>query len=129
MPLDVLLVRDDDIPDLVRKMSATSASSDSTSSRGATRPAQSRRRTVFEELQTLDFGVCRLSLAVPEATSYSGPEFLVASASPRLPEHPRSYLTRNGRKAEIVSLSGAVEIAPRLGRADLICDLVSSDRR
>src|SRR5207249_7626817 len=66
-------------------------------------------------------------LAVPEGTSYEGARSLrgrrVATTYPFLLE---KYLHEHDIAAEIVTLSGAVEIAPRLGRADLICDLVAS---
>jgi len=128
MPLDVLLVRDDDIPDLVQEdvcdLGIVGLNVIEEARLGLVRRGI---EPLFEELQTLDFGACRLSLAVPEATEYSGPAFLngkrIATTYPNI---LAAYLTRKGLKAEIVSLSGAVEIAPRLGRADLICDLVSS---
>jgi ATP phosphoribosyltransferase len=81
----------------------------------------------FTELRTLDYGRCRLSLAVPEGMSYEGPPSLqgkrIATSYPFTLEH---WLRERGITADIVTLSGAVEIAPRLGRADLICDLVST---
>jgi len=84
-------------------------------------------RARFEVVRTLDFGRCRLSLAVPEGTSYEGPSSLrgkrIATTYPYLLE---KFLRERDVQAEIVTLSGAVEIAPRLGRADLICDLVST---
>jgi ATP phosphoribosyltransferase len=75
----------------------------------------------------LDFGRCRLSLAVPEGFTWDGPGSVsgrrIATSYPYVLER---YLKHRGLEAEIVTLSGAVEIAPRLGRADLICDLVST---
>ncbi len=75
----------------------------------------------------MDFGRCRLSLAVPEGFTYEGASTLrgrrIATTYPFMLER---YLRERDVKAEIVTLSGAVEIAPRLGRADLICDLVST---
>ncbi len=128
MPLDVLLVRDDDIPDLVQQdvcdlgivgLNVIEEARLDLVGRGIA--------PLFEQLLTLDFGNCRLSLAVPESTAYSGPASLdgrrIATTYPNI---LASYLKRSGLHAEIVTLSGAVEIAPRLGRADLICDLVSS---
>ncbi|HZF15239.1 MAG TPA: ATP phosphoribosyltransferase [Steroidobacteraceae bacterium] len=128
MPLDVLLVRDDDIPDLVQQdvcdlgivgLNVIEEARLDLVGRG-TAP-------LFEQLQTLDFGNCRLSLAVPESAGYFGPASLngqrIATTYPNI---LAAYLKRSGLRAEIVTLSGAVEIAPRLGRADLICDLVSS---
>ena len=81
----------------------------------------------FEELCTLDFGRCRLALAVPEGVAYLGAGSLrgkrIATTYPYV---LGEYLRKLDVRADIVTLSGAVEIAPRLGRADLICDLVST---
>jgi ATP phosphoribosyltransferase len=81
----------------------------------------------FELIQRLDFGRCRLSLAVPEEFHYEG---LASLAGRRIattyPNTLARFLRENSVGAEIVTLSGAVEIAPRLGRADLICDLVAT---
>lgn len=128
MPLDVLFVRDDDIPDLVQEdvcdlglvgMNVIEEKRLELAARG--------HRARFEVVRTLDFGRCRLSLAVPEGTSYEGPSSLrgkrIATTYPYLLE---KFLRERDVQAEIVTLSGAVEIAPRLGRADLICDLVST---
>jgi ATP phosphoribosyltransferase len=82
---------------------------------------------LFEELQTLDFGRCRLSLAVPNDFRYAGPKDLegrrIATTYPNILTR---WLADEGIDATVVVLSGSVEIAPRLGRADLICDLVST---
>jgi ATP phosphoribosyltransferase len=81
----------------------------------------------FELLQRMDFGRCRLSLAVPHDFRYEG---LRSIAGRRIattyPYVLARFLRENSLEAEVVTLSGAVEIAPRLGRADLICDLVST---
>ncbi len=81
----------------------------------------------FQALRTLDFGRCRLSLAVPSEHSYGGTASLqgkrIATTYPFLLAR---FLRERAISAQIVTLSGAVEIAPRLGRADLICDLVST---
>ncbi|HVS77518.1 MAG TPA: ATP phosphoribosyltransferase, partial [Steroidobacteraceae bacterium] len=128
MPLDVLFVRDDDIPDLVQEdvcdlglvgLNVLEEKRLELAARG--HPAR------FQQVRTLDFGRCRLSLAVPEGASFEGPRTLrskrIATTYPYLLER---YLRERDVSAEIVTLSGAVEIAPRLGRADLICDLVST---
>ncbi len=128
MPLDVLFVRDDDIPDLVQEdvcdlglvgLNVLEEKRLELSSRG-----QAAR---FQPVRRLDFGRCRLSLAVPEGFTFEGPPTLrgrrIATTYPFLLER---YLRERDIKADIVTLSGAVEIAPRLGRADLICDLVST---
>jgi ATP phosphoribosyltransferase len=128
MPLDVLFVRDDDIPDLVQEdvcdlglvgLNVLEESRLELASRG--------HKARFQQIRTLDFGRCRLSLAVPEGFSFEGPSSLrgrrIATTYPFTLER---YLRERDITAEIVTLSGAVEIAPRLGRADLICDLVST---
>lgn len=128
MPLDVLFVRDDDIPDLVQEdvcdlglvgLNVLEEKRLELAARG--HPVR------FQSLRTLDFGRCRLSLAVPEGQAFSGAASVqgkrIATTYPYLLEH---YLRERALSADIVTLSGAVEIAPRLGRADLICDLVST---
>jgi ATP phosphoribosyltransferase len=128
MPLDVLFVRDDDIPDLVQEdvcdlglvgLNVIEEKRLAMAARGA----QAR----FELIQRLDFGRCRLALAVPDEFAYQG---LASIAGRRIattyPHVLARFLRENSLQAEIVTLSGAVEIAPRLGRADLICDLVST---
>jgi len=128
MPLDVLFVRDDDIPDLVQEdvcdlglvgLNVLEEKRLELASQGA--------KARFQQLRSLDFGRCRLSLAVPHGTSYEGSASLrgkrIATTYPFMLAR---YLRERDVKAEIVTLSGAVEIAPRLGRADLICDLVST---
>jgi ATP phosphoribosyltransferase len=128
MPLDVLLVRDDDIPDLVQQdvcdlglvgLNVIKEKRLAFEARGTT--------PLFEQLMVLDYGNCRLSIAVPDGSSYAGVESLrgrrIATTYPNiLARHLRDH----GVEAEIVTLSGAVEIAPRLGRADFVCDLVST---
>jgi len=128
MPLDVLFVRDDDIPDLVQEdvcdlglvgLNVIEEKRLAMTARGAD--------ARFELIQRLDFGRCRLSLAVPDEFAFSG---LASIAGRRIattyPHTLGRFLGEHGIEAEIVTLSGAVEIAPRLGRADLICDLVST---
>ncbi len=91
------------------------------------------QNTVFEkqknlkEVLPLGFSRCRLSIAVPKGTNYSGPAFLngkkIATSYPNSLQH---YLTQNNLQAEIHEISGSVEIAPNIGLADAICDLVST---
>ena len=81
----------------------------------------------IEVLQKLDYGRCRLSLAVPEDFRYEGYSSLTGKRiATTYPHVLGRFLREQAIDAEIVTLSGAVEIAPRLGRADLICDLVST---
>jgi ATP phosphoribosyltransferase len=128
MPLDVMLVRDDDIPDLVQQdvcdlgivgLNVIEEKRFAFAARGLA--------PLFEKLMVLDYGKCRLSIAVPDGFDYKGVRSLngkrIATTYPYI---LGDYLKRNGVNAEVVTLSGAVEIAPRLGRADVICDLVST---
>jgi len=128
MPLDVLFVRDDDIPDLVQEdVCDLGLVGRNVLEEKRLEMISKGHQPSFSELRTLDYGRCRLSLAVPEGSSYEGPASLqgkrIATSYPFTLE---SWLRERGVTADIVTLSGAVEIAPRLGRADLICDLVST---
>jgi len=128
MPIDLLLVRDDDIPGLV---------SDDVCDLGVVgfNVVEEKRQELlaegraarFKQVFELDFGHCRLSLAAPDGTEYSDTTSLnnckIATSYVNI---LRDYLTTNGIDAEPVYFSGAVEIAPKLGRADYICDLVST---
>jgi ATP phosphoribosyltransferase len=128
MPLDVLFVRDDDIPDLVQEdvsdlglvgLNVLEENRLELASRGLT--------ASFQPIRSLDFGRCRLALAVPDGMSFEGPSSLRGlRIATTYPFTLKKYLRERDVNAEVVTLSGAVEIAPRLGRADLICDLVST---
>ncbi|MGI9237558.1 MAG: ATP phosphoribosyltransferase [Woeseiaceae bacterium] len=128
MPIDLLLVRDDDIPGLVSEdvcdlgivgLNIVEEKRQKLTSEG--------REGLFKQIYELDFGHCRLALAAPDGTRYDGPESLenkrIATSYTGL---LNQFLTLNDVDAETVYFSGAVEIAPKLGRADFICDLVST---
>ncbi|WP_271964469.1 ATP phosphoribosyltransferase, partial [Pseudomonas aeruginosa] len=75
----------------------------------------------------LGFGQCWLMLAVPEEWQWQGPAQLAGTRiATSYPAILKQWLAEQGVDAQVVELSGSVEIAPRLGTADLICDLVSS---
>lgn len=124
-PLDLLFVRDDDIPQLVMDgvcdlgIVGQNVLEESALERGTS--------TSYVAERVLDFGGCRLAIAIPEERPYGGLKDLaglrIATSYPQL---TKRYLADQGVKAEVVTLSGSVEIAPRLGLADIICDLVSS---
>ena len=128
MPLDVLLVRDDDIPSLVQEdvceLGVVGLNVVEEKRLGLRAAGIA---PLFEQVMTLDFGRCRMSIAVPEEFSYQGRGSLagkrIATTYPNILER---WLAEEQIAAEVVTLSGAVEIAPRLGRAELICDLVST---
>ncbi len=118
-PLEILFLRDDDIPACVADGSADAGIVG--------------ENVLFEagladlRREALGFGRCRLALAVPresDLTTAAGLAGLrIATSYPRL---LTEYLTAQGVRADVHPLSGSVEIAPSLGVADAICDLVSS---
>ena len=128
MPVDVLMVRDDDIPGLVQEdvcdlgivgMNVLEESRLEMHSQGI--------ENLFGLVRSLDFGYCRLSFGVPVEMGYDGPSSLagkrIATSYPRIVAR---HLEQHGISGDVVTFSGAVELAPRLGKADLICDLVST---
>ncbi len=128
MPIDLLLVRDDDIPGLVGEdiCDLGIVGLNVVEEKRLNRAADGRP-TEFKQVFALDFGHCRLSLAAPEDAVYDGPESLsnkrIATSYVGL---LKRFLDENDVEAEPVYFSGAVEIAPKLGRADYICDIVST---
>lgn len=125
LPVDLLLVRDDDIPGLLEDGAADFG----VLGRNLLeeRVAEGEGATAISAWRNLGFGRCRLSVAVPEAWSSAGVQALsgkrIATSYPRLLSR---WLDAQGIDATPVLLSGSVEIAPRLGKADAICDLVST---
>ena len=80
-----------------------------------------------EVVQELGFSKCRLSLATPRGGAYAGARGLEGKRiATSYPNSLRAYLKREGIQAEIHEISGSVEIAPNIGLADAICDLVST---
>lgn len=124
-PLDLLFVRDDDIPQLVMDGVCDLGIVGQNVLEEAALELGAANAYVTERV--LDFGGCRLAIALPEERPYSGLKDLaglrIATSYPQL---TKRYLAQQGVSAEVVTLSGSVEIAPRLGLADVICDLVSS---
>lgn len=123
--IDLLLVRDDDIPGLIAQgvceLGIVGRNVLDEFCKGPAAPG------AVQALRGLGFGRCRLSIAVPQERAYDTPASLrglrIATSYPNL---LRDWLSRHGVMAEVVTLAGSVEIAPRLGTADAICDLVQS---
>ena len=117
--MDVLLVRAADVPEYVQDgvVDCGITGADLVRERGAR----------VTELLKLGFGGCTLEAAVPEESAIATLEELagmhVATAYPRL---ARELLDERGIAVELVDVTGSVEVAPRLGLADAIVDLVSS---
>lgn len=118
-PLEVFFLRDDDIPQYVE---------DGVADIGIVGEnvlfEKNRKTDVVEEL---GFGKCRLSIAVPRSQQYEGVASLkgkrIATSYPFL---VNSYLKQHNVEADIHEISGSVEIAPGIGLADVVADLVSS---
>lgn len=87
---------------------------------------------VYEVLD-LGIGTCRLSVAGPESAASSWPRVLAARGNglrvaSRYPRATRAYFARRGCYPHVIPLSGAVELAPQVGLADVIVDLVATGR-
>lgn len=118
-PLEVLYMRDDDIPQVVAS---------GTASLGIVGLNEVEEKGVDVEIvERLGFGGCRISLAIPKAEEYDGPQYFngkrIATSYPRI---LKKYLEENGIDAKIEIITGSVEIAPAAGIADAIFDIVSS---
>lgn len=118
-PLEVLYLRDDDIPQSVASGVADIGI--------VGENEYVERGEDAEVAYRLGFSKCRLSLAIPKTESYAGPEWFngkkIATSYPNI---LRKYLDDNGVKAEIHVITGSVEISPGIGLADGIFDIVSS---
>ncbi len=128
LPVDLLLVRDDDIPRLLLEGVCQLGIVGENVAQEKILEARERKPAAdLEALARLDFGHCRLMLAVPEDMPYNAPADLdgkrLATSYPQL---TRRWLQEQGVDADIVTLNGAVEIAPSLGTAEAIVDLVST---
>lgn len=127
-PVDLLRVRDDDIPGLVMDgvVDMGFIGQNELEEKMLERKA-SGRPFEYKTLRELDYGGCRLSIAVPNEMEYSDVSSLngkkVATTYPFLLDR---YFQEQGVDASSVMLTGSVEVAPRAGVADAICDLVST---
>ncbi len=123
-PLDLLFVRDDDIPTFV---------ADGVCDFGIVGGnvlhefALANPTAGFDIVAELGFGRCTLKIAGIDGATYDGPTSLagtrIATSYPRI---LGEFLAKMGVEASIVTMTGAVELAPRLGIADYICDIVST---
>jgi ATP phosphoribosyltransferase len=128
MPLDILLVRDDDIPGLVGEGACQLGIAGLNVVEEQRLALLSREEPAdVEVLLKLGVGQCRLCLAAPQGVDWDGMQSLqgkrIATSYPHL---LADFLATQQVQARIVELSGAIEIAPKLGKADFICDLVST---
>lgn len=118
-PLEVFFLRDDDIPQYVE---------DGVADIGIVgENVVLEKNKAVTVADRLGFGKCRLSIAIPKGEPYTGIQSLqgkrIATTYGRI---VNEFLQRNAVTAELHEISGSVEIAPGIGLADAICDLVSS---
>ncbi len=118
-PIELFFLRDDDLPQYVEDGVADIGFV------GANVVYEKAKKV--EVAYELGFGKCRLSFAVRKGEEFTGPSFLagkkIATSYPVLVQQ---YLSAHNIQAEIHEISGSVEIAPGIGLADVVCDLVSS---
>jgi ATP phosphoribosyltransferase len=118
-PIDLLYLRDDDIPQYIEDGIAD------VGILGENIYVESG--ALLRIAKRLGFAKCRLSLAVQRSEKYSGSDFFqgkrIATTYPNI---VKKYLAEKGISAEIHQISGSVEIAPNIGLADAICDIVST---
>lgn len=118
-PVELLFLRDDDIPDSVATGTADIGIV------GLNEVLEKQKRVTV--LKNLGFSKCRLSLAIPKRAEYNGLSWFnnrkIATSYPQI---LGEFLKKNGIKADIHVISGSVEIAPGIGLADAIFDIVSS---
>jgi len=118
-PLELLFLRDDDIPKYV----ADGVADVGIVGENVLAEKQQKVDTVLR----LGFSKCRLSIAVPESQTYNGLSDLegmrIATSYPNLLQ---DFLKKEGVTAESHEISGSVEIAPGIGLADAVCDIVST---
>ena len=124
-PVDVMMVRDDDIPEYVADGACELGIVGQNVLAERARSAPSGGGV--DVLRELGFGRCRLSLAVPAASSFAGPRELAGKrVATSYPGVLGAFLEDQAIRAEVVTLAGSVEIAPSLHIADAVCDLVST---
>lgn len=118
-PIEFLFLRDDDIPGYVE---------DNIADIGIIgENVFAEKQKDVEIVHRLGFSKCRLSLAISKTEDYSDISYFQGRAiATSYPNLLRTYLTGEGVKADIHEISGSVEIAPSIGLADAVCDIVSS---
>ncbi|GHT72291.1 ATP phosphoribosyltransferase [Bacteroidia bacterium] len=118
-PVELIFLRDDDIPQAV---------ADGVADVGIVGENEfTEKKQPAEILKRLGFSKCRISLAIPKEFDYSGLNWFAGKKiATSYPEILLDFLKKNAIKADIHVISGSVEIAPGIGLADAIFDIVSS---
>lgn len=118
-PVEILFLRDDDIPQYVEQGVADAGIV-------GENMVEEKGRDI-KVIEKLGFARCRLSLAIPREEEFTGPDwFKGRKIATSYPSILSAYLRKNNIRAEIEEISGSVEIAPGIGLADAVCDIVSS---
>lgn len=118
-PIEILFLRDDDIPKYV---------ADGVADVGIVgENVVAEKQKAVQIVERMGFSKCRLSLAIPQNQPYEGPATFEGSRiATSYPNLTRAFLDQHQIEAEIHQISGSVEIAPSIGLAQAVCDLVSS---
>ena len=118
-PMTILFLRDDDIPGCIADQSADAGV--------VGENVYLEKSDALELVERLGFARCRLSIAIPKSMSYQSLNDLnglkIATSYPRILQ---KFLDKNNLQAEIHEINGSVEIAPGIGLADVIFDIVST---
>lgn len=118
-PVEILFLRDDDIPQYVEDKVADVGII------GENIFVEKQRQNVI--IKRLDFAKCRLSMAIPRSETYTGVSWFTGkNIATSYPTVVNSFLKKNKIEAGLHVISGSVEIAPGIGLADAICDIVST---
>ncbi|MBX2896228.1 MAG: ATP phosphoribosyltransferase [Cyclobacteriaceae bacterium] len=119
LPIELLFLRDDDIPQYVEDRVADVGI--------VGENVWIEKQKQNQLIKRLDFSRCRLSIAIPRSEEYTGVTWLqgknIATSYPTI---VKQFLQKNNVQADIHEISGSVEIAPGIGLADAICDIVST---
>lgn len=118
-PVEILFLRDDDIPQYVEDQVADIGIV------GENVLVEKQKQNTL--VKRLDFARCRLSMAIPRSENYTGLSWFngknIATSYPNI---VNAFLQKNNLTAGLHEISGSVEIAPGIGLADAICDVVST---
>ena len=118
-PVELLFLRDDDIPQYVEDRVADAGIV------GENVLIEKQKKN--ELVRRLDFAKCRLSIAIPRSEKYTGISYLAGkNIATSYPVIVQQFLDKHKIQAGIHEISGSVEIAPGIGLADAICDIVST---
>lgn len=118
-PVELLFLRDDDIPQYVEDRVADAGIV------GENVMIEKQKKN--ELVRRLDFAKCRLSIAIPRSETYGGISSMAGkNIATSYPTIVKQFLAKNNIEAGIHEISGSVEIAPGIGLADAICDIVST---